>query len=465
MIERILKTIFWHRMFQSGQRVGIAVSGGADSVCLLHVMREIAPRWDLRVIVIHLDHQLRGDDSRGDAEFVRRLAAALEVPFEIRQVDIAAICRESGDNLEQTARRARLEFFHGLLASSAVDRVATAHTRSDQAETVLFRILRGAGGAGLSGIRPVTAEGIVRPLLDIERPEIEAWLRERNIAWREDATNRNIEFARNRIRHALLPQLTDEWNPALVATLAHMADWAQAEEAYWSGEMARLESSYLTIEGSAVLLRVDSLADLSLAAARRLLRRALEITKGDLRGIGYDHLSAVLEMVAASDGHGRMQLPGLDVYRSFEWLRIAPPGFDNLANRNYRMPLPVPGSVHIPGERLVLTTDLFENTYVTESTADVYNGCVSGLDWTRISGSLEVRNWRPGDQYQPVGRGGPEKIKLLFQEARIPLWERRHWPIITQGDVIVWAHRFGPAAGFEAGTGSGRVLGIQVSRS
>ena len=460
MIERIAKTISRYGMFQPDQRVGVAVSGGADSVCLLHVLRELAPRWNLRLTVLHLDHKLRGDESSNDAAFVHELAARLVLPFEFEECDVAGLCRESGDNLEQAARAARLRFFNRLMESGKVDRIATGHTRSDQAETVLFRFLRGSGTAGLAGIRPIS-DGVVRPLIEIDRGEIEGYLRERGIAWRTDSSNASTAFARNRIRHTLLPQLTEHWNPALPETLAHTADWAQAEEAYWESELARLTPVHLIADPPAVLLRVEDLADLHLAVTRRLIRRAVKMAKGDLRGVGFEHLAGILELAASTEGHGRLQIPGVDVFRSFGWLRLAPPTTDNLENRNYRLPLPVPGAVELPGQRWIVHTELSENTNVTETSEGVYNGCVGCLDWNRISGSLEVRNWRPGDQYQPAGRKEAEKIKLLFQEARIPLWERRHWPIVTTGDVILWARRFGPAAAYAAGYGASPVLSIR----
>ncbi|HXM45877.1 MAG TPA: tRNA lysidine(34) synthetase TilS [Bryobacteraceae bacterium] len=463
MIEQVAKTITRYSMFQPGQRVGVAVSGGADSVCLLHVLRDLAPRYNLRLAVLHLDHKLRGAESRQDAAFVRALAAMLDLPFDLQETDVAAHCRETGDNLEQAARAARLEFFTRVMRSGTVDRVATGHTRSDQAETVLFRFLRGAGTAGLAGIRPVTDEGIVRPLLEVDRPEIERYLRERGIAWREDSSNASAAFARNRIRHELLPQLTRDWNPAMAETLAHTADWAQAEEAYWEAELARLASAHLIFERPAVLVHVDALAALPLAVARRLVRRAVQGAKGDLRGVGFEHLAGILELAASAEGHGRLQIPGLDVFRSFGWLRIAPPGVDSLDNRNYRMRLPVPGAVQLPGQAWVVHTELFENTNVTETLAGVYNGCVGCLDWNRLSDSLEVRNWRPGDQYQPVGHSGAEKIKFLFHEARVPLWERRHWPVVTMGEAILWVRRFGPATGFAADSESSPVLVIRES--
>ncbi|MGO4880319.1 MAG: tRNA lysidine(34) synthetase TilS [Bryobacteraceae bacterium] len=462
MLEKIAKTITRYSMFQPHQRVGVAVSGGADSVCLLHVLRELAPRWDLRLSVLHLDHQLRGEESRCDAAFVRDLAAGFHLPFELRETDVAALCRETGSNLEQSARDARLEFFASLMRSGTVDSIATGHTRSDQAETVLFRFLRGSGTAGLAAIRPVTDDHIVRPLIEIDRAETERYLRERGIPWRTDSTNASSAFARNRIRHALLPQLTAEWNPALAETLAHTADWAQAEEAYWETELARLAPAHLVREPPVVLIETGALAQLPLAVARRLIRRAVELAKGDLRGVGFEHLAGILELAASPEGHGRLQIPSLDIFRSFNWLRLAPPALDNLDNRNYRLPLPVPGAVRLPGQRrVVVHTELFENACVTEPSEDVYNGCVGCLDWNRLSGSLEVRNWRPGDQYQPVGHTGIEKIKVLFQEARVPLWERRHWPIVAMGEEILWARRFGPAAGYAAGSGSSRILCIR----
>ena len=461
MLERVAKTINRYSMFQPGQRVGVAVSGGADSVCLLHVLRDLAPRWDLQLAVLHLDHKLRGEESLQDAAFVRGLAATLDLPFAFQETDVAALCRETGENLEQAARAARLEFFQRLMQAGTVGRIAAGHTRSDQAETVLFRFLRGSGTAGLAGIRPVTGDGIVRPLIEIDRPEIERYLRDRGIAWREDSTNASTAFARNRIRHELLPQLTRDWNPAMAETLAHTAEWAQAEEAYWASELARLAPAHFTLKPPAVLIRIAPLAALPLAVARRLIRRAVELAKGDLRGVGFEHLAGIFELAASAEGHGRLQIPGLDIFRSFDWLRFAPPALDNLENRNYRLPLPVPGAVRLPGQESVVQTELFENTSVTETSADVYNGCVGCLDWNRLSGPLEVRNWRPGDQYQPVGHSGAEKIKVLFHQARVPLWERRHWPVVTMGDMILWARRFGPAAGLAANPGSTPVLGIR----
>jgi tRNA(Ile)-lysidine synthase len=455
VIDRVLATIARHRMFQPGQRVGVAVSGGADSVALLHLLLELASALDIRITILHLDHMLRGEESRADAAFVRALGAKLGLTVESREIDVAQQAAQTGDNLEQAARSARYQFFGQFLGSGELDRVALGHTRSDQAETVLFRFLRGAGTAGLAGIRPVTDTGFVRPLIEIDRADVELYLRERGISWREDSSNLTADFARNRIRHELLPQLTQGWNPALTETLARTADWAQAEEAWWDQEITRIADRLLVRKPNVVLVRVEELRSLPLAVARRLIRRGVELVKGDLRSIGFDHIETMLALANTTEGSGRLQAPGVDVYRSFDWLRLAPPRLDTLENRNFCLPLVVPGSVQVPGTSTVIHLEVIDPEKCS------YNKDMARLDWDRVSGALELRNWRPGDRYCPAGHQVPEKIKTFFQESRIPLWERRNWPLITRGDEIIWARKFGPAVGFEAGPETRSILYVR----
>ncbi|MBV9747142.1 MAG: tRNA lysidine(34) synthetase TilS, partial [Acidobacteriia bacterium] len=198
LTDQVASTISRYRMVEPGHTIGVAVSGGADSVCLLHVLREISPHWNLRLRVLHLNHRLRGAESEADAEFVRQLASQFGFVFSFREADLSA----ASGNLEELAREARLAFFHDEIAAGQVDRVATGHTRSDQAETVLFRFLRGAGTAGLSAIRPVTQTGpgvsrieLVRPLIGVDRAQVEQFLKDRFIPWREDSTNFGFVFS------------------------------------------------------------------------------------------------------------------------------------------------------------------------------------------------------------------------------------------------------------------------------
>jgi tRNA(Ile)-lysidine synthase len=454
VLQRVALTIERHGMFRLHQRVGVAISGGADSVCLLEVLLELAARWDLRLAVLHLDHGLRGEESRQDAEFVRALAGARDLPFTLERADL----RSAAGNLEEAAREARLQFFRQRIAAGAVDSVAVGHTRSDQAETVLFRFLRGAGTAGLAGIRPLTDDGIVRPLIDVTRAETEAFLRARGVAWREDSTNRSARFARNRIRHSLLPQLALEWNPAIEETLAKTADWALAEEAYWKDEIARLALACLRDDDAAVLAPAEALARLPLAAARRLVRHAIERAKGDLRGIGLDHVDRALEMARAAKGHGRVQAPGIGITRSFDWIRFAPPQSPPSA---WQQPAAVPGCVCVPGAGIEIQLKLVEKRGTDPTPGSVYNSEEDCVDGHLVSGSLVFRNWRPGDRYRPNGHSNEAKIKTLFHQARVPVWERAQWPVLASGDSIVWTRQFGPAQGVAAGPASTRILQIR----
>jgi tRNA(Ile)-lysidine synthase len=458
MLDRVAAYMTSHHMFEAGLRVGVAVSGGADSVFLLHALHELASRWNLQLSVVHIEHGIRSEASVADAEFVRQLAASFGVPFHLRRANALAV----DDNLEQAAREIRQQFYSELIAAGTLHRIATGHTRSDQAETVLYRILRGSGLAGLSGILPVTNEGLVRPLLGLRRGEIEAWLRDRQIEWREDQTNQDRAYVRNRLRHEILPLLRESFNPQLDEALANLATLAQDEESYWRTAL----SSHQPPAASPLVLPVSHLAAAPPALARRLIRQAFEQVKGDLRQIGFAHVERILDMARSSEGNDRVQLPGLDVFRSFDWIRIAPAGFDSGKERDFSLPLAAPGSVELPRSKTRITLQIQEKAALAEACATVVNE----LDWHRFDifgaeASLELRNWRPGDQYRPVGQSKAEKIKFLFQEARIPLWERRNWPIITYNGTIVWAKRFGAAIEFAAGPGTQVVLQVGESPS
>jgi tRNA(Ile)-lysidine synthase len=458
VLQRVAEVITRYNMFPRGARLGVAVSGGADSVCLLRLLHDLAQSWDLALTVLHLDHGLRGAESRADAAFVEALAAQLGCGFLLREAAI-----DSTGNLEQAARDARLAFFRDAMRDQNLAAVATGHTRDDQAETVLFRFLRGSGTAGLAGIRPVTADGIVRPLLETSRAEIEAWLRECDFGWREDSTNATGAFARNRIRHGLLPQLERDWNPALRDTLCQTAEWARAEEAYWEAEVER-RSACLVDSGGFVLCSVEDLTPMPVAAARRVVRRAIERVKGDLRGIDFAHVESILGLARDTEGHGRVQAAGIDVFRSFNRMRFGPIVPDGIADRNFRVDAPIPGVARVDLAGIELSLELIEMPEGFNRDRCVYNVNMGWLDRARLPDSLVLRNWRPGDQYQPMGRSRAEKIKTLFQEFRIPIWERRHWPILLNGDSIVWARQFGAAVEFAAGTGCVSVLEIRESQ-
>jgi tRNA(Ile)-lysidine synthase len=441
MLERVATTISRYNMLAPDSRVIVAASGGPDSICLLHALRELK----IRVVgIAHVNHKLRGEASEADERFVGVMAREMELPFH----STVAPCGEG--NLEQTARRARRAFFQDLIGRGLAQKIALGHTRDDQAETVLFRILRGSGLAGLAGILPVTAEGIIRPLLDVTRGEVHTFLRERGILWREDSSNQETRFARNRIRQELLPRLKQDWNPGLTASLAHLADLAYGEELWWAGEIARLARQMFTRSPGALEVSARELSQLPRAVARRLLRHAIRLTKGNLYGVQFSHIEHVLEL---PESGGKAELPGIHAIRSFDWLRLAVPG--QMRQNPLEGEVPVPGRRISPDGNSMICLDLIRR----KQRADACATLKSDLYFAAIPERLVLRGWKPGDRYCPVGHTNDRKLKELFQRERIPSWRRPFWPILCCGDKILWARDFGPAAerGWQSGGGQIRV--------
>ena len=220
-----------------------------------------------------------------------------------------------------------------------------------------------------------------------------------------------------------------------------MAVLAQEEEQYWDAAVDRVAASEITVAGEAVLLVCPRLLGLPKALARRLLRRAIAMAKGDLRSIDFEHVDALLQLAAGGEGHGRLQLPDLDVFRSFEWLRIAPPREGSRSNRDYGFEVVPPAKVRIPGAGFSIYLDLLELDLL-EISESGYTEEVNLLAVECVTEPLELRNWRPGDRYARPGRSS-EKIKALFQQERVPIWDRQGWPVLTSGGKILWARKFG----------------------
>ncbi len=464
MLDTVSKTMSRYSMLRPGERVVAAVSGGPDSVCLLHVLKTLAPRIGFELAgVAHFNHKLRAEASDADQAFVAELAQRLGLPFHL------ASGAPGAGNLEQEARRARRAFFSALIDSRKADRIALGHTRDDQAETVLLRLARGSGLSGLAGILPVTEEGFVRPLFDVFRAEVEAYLRQHASLWREDHTNADLQFARNRIRREVLPALKTGFNPRVAESLAQLAEIARDEEAWWTEETRRLADrlcirSQEGIEKDAIELRAAELSALPPALSRRLVRYALAQIRGDLRRIEFQHIEKVRELAASRVGAGRARLPGVTVTRSFDWIRLAAQPVAPLAIRQIRPP----ESHHVPGSHLSISFEVIEKTEKTpdHESLSPYGTLKGELCWNSMTASLELRSWQTGDSYRPLGHRRAYRLKELFENQRVPSWRRTNWPILLSRALggpqrIVWAREFGVASGLEVPDGfEGPVLRI-----
>ncbi len=446
-------------MFADGGTVGVAVSGGADSVATLHALVELLPGRDLAVV--HVDHGLRGDASDADAQFVRELSEDLGLALHLHRCELD---EDPRGGLEAAARRARYAYFQRLVDCGACTSIATGHTRSDQAETVLLRLFRGSAGAGLSGILPTLASGVVRPLLDVSRDDVLAFLRERGLAWREDASNRDHRFARNRMRHELLPALRKRWNPNIDAVLARVADWAVEEERFWTDRVEKLLDRHARAEAGGLALDVRGCRELAPAEQRRLVAAAVQRV-APLSARAFERIESVRELLLAPKGTGGVDLPGLRVERSFDLVLLRRPKAE--VGLDYDLPLPVPGQVALPHDvdslvsaRLLPPADKVET----------YNeGQLAFVDFDAVDGDLRLRNWRAGDRFHPSERASETKIKDLFQKRRIASWSRVGWPVVTVArpggpDRIVWTREFGVARAFAAREGARLALALNERR-
>jgi tRNA(Ile)-lysidine synthase len=434
-------------MLSVGDRLGVAVSGGADSVALLHILHLLASQFGVELVVLHMNHHLRGVQSEADESFVRSLAVSMSIPV----VGGESYLVES--NLEAEARRLRREFFAACRQSHNLNRIALGHTLSDQAETVLHRFLRGTGLRGLAGMRFVTPDGLIRPLLTTSRREVREWAAQVGISWREDSSNSDLRFTRNRLRQETIPLLAVEYNENLEAVLAGTSMLAQAEEDYWTDEVERVYGLFAERTRLGSIFQIGDLVSLPLALRRRVIRRALdEVRAKGLTGLDFSHVECILALCESTQGHDRVLVPGADALRSFDSLLLSPAGRLTEEPRGYAIPLKIGQQHELPFDagqiriNWINQETLFCDKFKEDQEFSIQRVRLSGA--ALMGRPLLVRNWEPGDELHRPGHSSPEKIKRLFQESRVRLWQRRHWPVVLCGDKIVWVRGFGAAETF-----------------
>ncbi len=483
LAQKTLDYIRRLELLKAGDRVGVAVSGGADSIGLLRILLELRAEIGLVLSVVHFNHKLRGAESDEDERFVSGLARELELEYHGGSGDAAAEASASGVSLEAAARDLRYDFF-GQLQSAAeegaprLDKVATGHTLDDQAETVLMRVVRGTGMRGLAGIYPVfeiekedeSIGEVIRPLLTVRHSELTDYLTEIGQSWREDSSNLDARFTRNRMRHTILPLLEKQFNPAVQQSLAELAEIARAEEDYWQNEIAGWMGTAIhwaepewANPGQQGLVqlqpfnpelreRLQQAGPLVMNATVDLMwllseplavqRRAIKAV-GELAGfpLEFKHVEEILRFASEDDGAGKeLSLPlGWSVTREPTALTFLTP---DLRNReripvDYEYVLPVPGRAIVPEAGTVV-----EAVQVNLAAREEGYNPEHLLNSSLPSRELRVRNWRPGDRFWPAHTKSAKKIKELLQELHVTGTPRQTWPVVVCGDEIVWVRGF-----------------------
>ncbi|HEY78306.1 MAG TPA: tRNA lysidine(34) synthetase TilS [Dehalococcoidia bacterium] len=438
--ERVLQFIAEHRLLLPGQCLVVAVSGGADSVCLLHALLSLKERLGITLHLAHLNHQLRGAESAADADYVAGLARRLGVPATIERRDVKAYQDRQRLSLEEAAREVRYGYLAEVARSLSTGCVATGHTRDDHIETILMHLIRGTGPRGLRGLRPQSewrsgglGVTIVRPLLGLGREETAEYCAHHRLAPRLDTSNLSLSPLRNRIRQQLLPLLRS-YNPAVDEALQRTARLAGDDSAFMDEEAGRRWGEVVQKQGDIIILDREGFGRLPLALKRHLLRAVIESLVDSVRDIEMRHIDGVLAALGKPAGR-RLDLPlGLTFAIEYDRFLI---GRDTTALCPFPVldadaPLKVPGETRLPGWRV--RTTVMSPKAITSDT----DGFQAYLDLDRSGTGLVVRRRRPGDRFQPLGMSQPKKLNEFMIDARIP----RHWrpriPIVSSSAGILW---------------------------
>ena len=444
--------------FRAGQRAGVAVSGGPDSVLLLHFMKMLAVEKGLTLAAVHFNHHLRGAESDGDEASVRELAASLGIEYVRGEAEVGRVARERHGNVEAVARELRYRFFFSLVDQGRMDRVATGHTANDQAETVLMRLLRGTGTRGMGGIYPLLEGKVVRPFLSLTRPEVMQEIAARGLSYRTDSTNLNTRLQRNRIRMDLLPLLEKEYNPGIVPLLNQLADRARDDESCLERLARERAHPWRVHEGKEERIPIHALLGFPPAVARRVLRQMLQIVRRTSNGLAHEHVES-LRRFAAEAQSGKVQtLPGGAMARKeFSWLVISPVPSGPPAGE-FSYPVTLPDAVPVKELGLTFRFKILNRT----EPAKAYNqNKLLGLDPQKLGGDLVLRNWRAGDGFCPLGSRGVRKLKELFREGKIPETRRKGWPVLLCAGQVVWTRGFPPERRAAATDQSEQVLIVE----
>ncbi|MFW5635507.1 MAG: tRNA lysidine(34) synthetase TilS [Thermodesulfobacteriota bacterium] len=441
--HKVIRTVHRHRMFAPGDRVLCGVSGGPDSVALVHVLHRLAPHFSIHLGIAHLNHQLRGKNAEADARFVKDLARTLNIAFYSTVENVAAHRRDLRLSTEEAARRVRYDFFDRICREHQYTKTALGHQADDNAEQVLMGLLRGSGKTGLSGIAPVRENRYVRPLIRLTRFQILEYLAAEGLAYRTDETNTDTRFLRNRVRHELIPLLSRDYNPNLSHNLNRMADLFRGEEA-WIEEIITplFQECLLREKKSEIHLSVSTLQALPAAPRRRVIRKAIERIKGDLRRITFTHIEETCHILDRPPGR-RLNLPGgIRIITSGETLQIAgnPESFRPEApavkTPAFSRELPGVGTYALPEFGLRLRLSLLpKNLQPNFENAGQFTAF---FDMGRIEFPLYVRNIHPGDRFRPLGMTGSQKLGKWFIDHKIPAGERTRFPLLLYKGKILW---------------------------
>ncbi|NLP40601.1 MAG: tRNA lysidine(34) synthetase TilS [Veillonellaceae bacterium] len=431
MLEKIKGWIDKNRLLTKEDKIVAACSGGPDSLALVHILNILSVQYKFQLVVAHVDHMIRGEQSAADAAFVADFCAEYNLPFYKTSIDVPQYAKASGRSLEEEARERRYDFLRKVAVTVGGAKIATGHHADDQAETVLINLLRGAGSGGLRGMQAANG-GIIRPLLAVSRSEIEAYCFQNQLSPRTDITNFETDFLRNRVRLQLVPLLEKEYNPAIKDTLFRTAAVIGEQHDYINKAAEQLWPATVTADQGTYSIDCRKLLSQHIALQRELLRLTVEKKQGNLKGITFSHVERLIMMAKNAAVGNIVELPGrLLVKKGYHELLVGwkpKIAVATVPTTN----LTIPGITYIEQLAVKITAE------ICSTRPEKQGGQVGVFDWRSLEAPLYVRTRLPGDRFEPLGLKGTKKLKDFFIDAKVPQEERDSILLVCDKGGIIW---------------------------
>lgn len=452
LVKGVYATIKRYSMLSGGETVLAGLSGGPDSVCLLHVMERLREKLELTVRALYVNHNLRPSEVPHEIGFCRRLCDDLKMDFSVESVDVRSLARGHGLSKQEAARELRYKALHEAAVEGGADKIALGHNADDQVETFAMRLLRGSGPRGLSGI-PARRGKIIRPLIETSRVEIEGFLCREDIPFVIDSSNLRADYERNRIRQTLIPAMK-EFNPNLIETLLRGIAVIQEEERYFDIIVTKTLMKLISRKTAGrVELFLVPMENMDIVILRRVLRRAIDETSG-LKGVSFVHIEDIIRLIRSGNAGDRLNLPGgIRVIREYALLVMTSEPAVRIASYS----LDPPDKAVIAGAGKVITASFEEGT---DGSADEKSSVF--LDAGKMFFPLTIRPRMKGDYFYPSGLGGRKKLQDFFVDEKVPRDERDSIPVVVSGDDIVWVAGYRPDERYRVTGGTEKFLKLII---
>ncbi|ERI91472.1 tRNA(Ile)-lysidine synthetase [Clostridiales bacterium oral taxon 876 str. F0540] len=448
-------------MFSAGDKVIVAVSGGPDSMCLLHILYSLKEELNIKLYAAHVNHCLRGEEADKDEEYVKEFCRKHDIECFSRKIDINKLAQERGLSSESAGREARYEFFDELLTSLNAQKIALAHNANDQAETVLMRIIRGTGMEGMVGIKPVRENIFVRPIINIRRESIEVYCNENNLSPRIDKSNLENIYARNKVRLELLPYIRDNFNSDIVTSLNRLAETISVDNDYLESKAFKKYKIYCDNKEQKVIIKKEAFIEAE-AILTRVVRLALKDVKGNLKNIEKIHIYDLIELQKLGTGKKIMLPENIIAYNNYGSIELVLSENYvnnkekkeyklNIGENNYIEQFNMNFSIRVVGTNEKI--DFKERDYVKY------------FDYDKLKQKITVRSRREGDRFIPFGMKGNKKLKDLFIDLKIPKEQRENIPLICFDDEIAWIVGYRISENYKVDKNTKNILEIKIQKN